>query len=451
MLKIAFLLIGPEAFRSRWYVLPILGALLMAVAVLTALDAISGQGGMTYLLVGMLFLVIGVFALVAALVSSDPGERRLGLLRAGLSLLAGGLMMASPFFSSHWVISVLFGVGLIVDGAIRLCVAVVVRIPRWRYSAMYAVAQLAAAVCLLWQWPLPNAGNIILGVALLIGLAGWLLMRMGFMLRTLEEEVAILMLPIFTGRGWHDHAPILIGEDPPRKPDDPPLMLHIWTPVGSANVVSRRPLLDRYIAAVDTDGVLSSGHVSLEMGPDLYISHYPDEEVERSDGDFMRTLAETSVLVRGRFIPSLAAEIADWCPPDVQIRLHRFSPRRLRAFWAGYRQDNSYNISNRNCAVAVAAALEAALEGTLAGRHPWLRLARLMLDPDLWLAAMVRGRAESMTWTPGFVLDYIRVVSRIVERREASWGDRLRGFMAAAGTRRSVPPVSAIDEKAVTP
>lgn len=440
MLKLAFLLIGPEAFRAQWQVLSLLGGLVIAAALLVMLDAVGGEGSLTYRLVGILFLINGLFSLLPGLVTGDRGQRRLRLLRACLSLLAGGLMLSSPFHSD-WVLAALFALGFTLDGAIRILIASVLRFPRWRHSALYGGAELCAALGLLLQWPLPHAGNIILMVALFIGLSGWALLRMGFMLRTLEEEVAILMLPIFAGRGWHDHAPILVGLDPPRVPDDPPLVLHIWTPAGSANVTSRRLVIDRYVAAIDANGAISTGHVSLEMPPDLYISHYPAVEIERSSDDFIRALnARPDNDVPGRFIPSFAVEVANWCPPDVQIRLNSFNPRRLRAFWAGYRQDNTYNVTNRNCAVVVAAALEAALEGALAGRHPWFRLLRLLADPDLWLAALMRERAQSVTWTPGLVQDYARVLARIVDRREAPWGQRLRGFVAQLRARRQSTP-----------
>ncbi len=85
----------------------------------------------------------------------------------------------------------------------------------------------------------------------------------------------------------------------------------------------------------------------------------------------------------------------------------------------------------------------------MAGRSPWLRLLRLLVDPDLWLAALVRGRAESMTWTPGFILDYARVLGRIVDRREAPWGARLRGFIAALRARRRGDMPLSTDDKAL--
>ncbi|MGC8200790.1 DUF308 domain-containing protein, partial [Salmonella enterica] len=81
--------------------------------------------------------------------------------------------------------------------------------------------------------------------------------------------------------GLHDGAPDLqaqlgAGAPAPAKPPSgaqPPLTVHVWTPAGSAKGPARRqPLIDRYIAAVDNQGVISTGHAALEILPELYIS-----------------------------------------------------------------------------------------------------------------------------------------------------------------------------------
>jgi hypothetical protein len=72
----------------------------------------------------------------------------------------------------------------------------------------------------------------------------------------------------------------------------------------------------------------------------------------------------------------------------------------------------------------VALALDAALEGSLGGRGMWLRSLRLLANPDLWLAAVLRARAETMTWTPGLVLDYARAMRRVVEPQRIGWYER---------------------------
>jgi hypothetical protein len=74
----------------------------------------------------------------------------------------------------------------------------------------------------------------------------------------------------------------------------------------------------------------------------------------------------------------------------------------------------------------VAVALEAALEGVLGERAVWRRFFGLMVDPDLWIAGVLRARAESGTWTPGLVLDYARALHAVVEPQRSPWRRRLQ-------------------------
>ena len=79
----------------------------------------------------------------------------------------------------------------------------------------------------------------------------------------------------------------------------------------------------------------------------------------------------------------------------------------MRAFWNAYRQDTTYNLTYRNCSSTVALALDCAIEGNLArhGVGPYLLL-RVLLTPELCIAAQLRHRARTMAWTPGILLDY---------------------------------------------
>jgi len=72
------------------------------------------------------------------------------------------------------------------------------------------------------------------------------------------------------------------------------LVIHVWTPSGTVDdTLVRNRLLNRYIAAVDINGVISAGHAALECGPEIYISHYPLDDIDRSAGDFVRLLRAT--------------------------------------------------------------------------------------------------------------------------------------------------------------
>ncbi len=117
--------------------------------------------------------------------------------------------------------------------------------------------------------------------------------------------------------------------------------------------------------------------------------------------------------------------------------------RRLKAYWAGYSQLNSYNVTNRNCSIAVAGGLESAFEGSLHCSYPWLRLLALLLTPALWQAAYIRSRAEHMCWTPGIVLDYARTLQRIIEPSHAGYPlkllDRLHDYAVGKDVKEVTP------------
>lgn len=428
MLKLAFLLIGPDAFKARWYALAGAGAFLLALAAALMTGLSPALTIATYLALGLGFLGSGLLMAVVALASAGP-RRWLALTRPMMSILAGLLILGTAF-ETGWLLSTAFAIAFILDGAFRILMTLLTRFTGWVTSIACGVAELVLAVMMLAGWPFSGAWNVPFCIGLFIGLSGWLLIRLGLLLRGLEDEAAILLLPVFSGRGWYDHAPVLIGEAPPRGPDDPPIVVRIWMPAGPDRTRAGRPVIDRYLGAQDDEGVFSGGHASLELAPDVYISHWPATDFDLNGRGLMTVFSSRADNdMAGSFQRSYDEEAADWRPADLRIEVHRFNPRRLKAFWAGYKQDATYNVTNRNCSVVVAAGLDAALEGVLAGRHPWLRLLGLMIDPDLWVAAMIRTRASSMTWTPGLVLDYVRTLVRIVERRDLSWGRRFRGFL----------------------
>lgn len=429
MLQLAFVLIGPQAFRSRWFVIVIAGGILaLLVVLMPALDLFAGLLGPAQIALGLLFVAHGLLALPALAEGGLSSRRLLDLAKAGGFLLLGALLLV-PSLWSPLTLALLFGAAFILDGLTRAATAILVRFAGWTIAVGCGLLEIVFAVVIVADWPLPRTDVIPLGVGLLLGLSAWLMIQLGLMLRTLEDEAAILNLPIFAGRGWYEHAPVLIGEEPPLAPDQPSLTVHVWTPTGSADKPERRLLIDRYIAAVDANGEVSTGHSALEVAPDVYISHYPAIDLKASAGAAVLH-SGTHNNMAGSFQPSYAAECADWCEADAHVAIRRYSPRRLRAFWIGYRQDSTYNLTARNCSTVVAAALDAALESTLACRRPWLGLLKLLLNPDLWAAAWVRSHALSGTWTPGLVLDYARALSRVVDHRDLSWGDRLRRFLS---------------------
>ncbi|MCY1304787.1 hypothetical protein D9M70_545560 [compost metagenome] len=95
-------------------------------------------------------------------------------------------------------------------------------------------------------------------------------------------------------------------------------------------------------------------------------------------------------------------------------------------FWNAYSQDRTYNLTARNCSTTVIQALDAALEGSSFTGRPLRDFLRIVCDPHFWMMRIVRGRAEAMTWTPGMVLDYTRLIYQVVEHSNRRWRRKLK-------------------------
>jgi uncharacterized membrane protein HdeD (DUF308 family) len=426
MVKLAMLLMGAAAMQRRWLVLTGVGIAWISLALLIIGDAADGVTVVATETFGVLLLIEGTIAGVAAVASAMRGGR-LVLVRALAFILFGLLILDFPW-NNDIANSLLFGLALLVDGIVRIAAAHVLRHPRWKLTVLGGSLEVALAALALSNWPVGYNKTVpfCIGVALL--LSGLAILRFGLLLRRLPPNASVTDLPLFRQRGWHPTFGIGEGLEWlfDARPEQP-LIVHVWTPTGSAKDAARRPVLDRYVAAVDRKGMVSTGHASLALSPALYISHYPQAETERSGGDFVRSLRATAENnVPGRFLESYEVEASHWFPADAHVAFHRCNTERLAAFWRGYSASNTYNLTNRNCSIVVAVALDAALEGVLADRKGWFSFLRLMVNPDLWFAAALRSRAEALTWTPGLILDYARALRRVVEpRRGISWRVRI--------------------------
>lgn len=411
MIRLALLLLGPEFIRTRWRVLAAIGVLWALLGGVLLWDAIAGAVWFPYQLFGYFLILEALVTLVAT--TSNLGTQT--VLRKGraVAFFILGLLIIDPRPITDVIVSVIFGLVFLVDGGFRISAAWVVRFPHWPVAILVGVFELTSAVLIFMPQPIVYVATIpyCLGAGMLMSGIGAVLMALR--LRRLPRGT-ILSLLFAQGNikgkdtlmpspdATHDHEGPVTG--------GPPLTIHVWTPVGSAKEVLPQPLVDRYIAAVDGHGVISTGHAALELAPDLYISHYPDKEIDHSPDDF-RTLLRASAEnnVRGRFQPSYALESAGWCPSTAQVQFDRYDNARLRAFWKVYSLDNTYNLTNRNCSSTVATALEASLEGTLGRKGPSINaFLSSMCNPELWVASQLRKHAQAMAWTPGLVLDYAR-------------------------------------------
>lgn len=415
MFQIITLLLGRDIIQRRGLIVAVVGWAWLMLGTVIMIDALDGHTWVRPHLFGYLIIPEGIVSIIAAF-GRRGTARKLRIIK-GIALLIGAALILSHYPGHNFILAIALGLAFLVDGAMRIASAYVVRFPGWRKSLVAGVLEILIAIITLEPWPTWYEATIGFNVSIILIISGLALIRIAKRIRELRPDAPIsalftddLVLPAF------DLGP----SDPQANRGD--LVVHVWTPTGSASTPLHRAPVDRYIAAVDQNGVISTGHAALEMA-NIYVSHYPAAEIERSPDDFRRALRATSDNdVPGRFLPSYQEEAAGWCPSTVQVIFKNFRADRLRAFWSAYSQDTTYNLTHRNCSSTVANALDAALEGILA-QHPGkaVSVLKMITSPELWAASLIRERAESMAWTPGLVLDYARALNALVHPEPFNW------------------------------
>jgi uncharacterized membrane protein HdeD (DUF308 family) len=415
MVHLALLLIGAKALQPHWRTLVALGVFCMAFGAVLVADVWNGVDIFTIDVVGAVLFFYGLIDLGAALF--------IGARRSSAAIVRGLVFMVCGFLAYNFPAdrnlgaTVILGTAFALDGALRILTAVTVRFHTWRWALAGAIGELILAVLVFADWPLHHHLTAPFCLGLAVAMTGLAFFRIGRQLRHLPPGASVTALPLFSHLNWHARTPLPNPDSAAPWSHAAPLTVYVWTPTGSALDPLRRPLVDRYVAAVDRKGVISTGHSALDCPPELYVSHYPGVEIDHSPTDFTHMLRATSENdIRGRFLPSHEAEVADWCPPDRHIEFHRYNRNALRQFWSDYSRDDTYNLTRRNCSSTVVMALDAAIEGVFSHERPGPRLLRLFLDPNMYLLALLRGRAESMTWTPGLVLDYAARLQAVTQR-----------------------------------
>jgi uncharacterized membrane protein HdeD (DUF308 family) len=446
MVKLILILLGTDFLRNRWRSLMVAGALLSLLGIGVLIDALDGALGFPISWVGWLLLAEGLVTLSVAW-SGVGGQRRLRYAK-GITFVVAAVLILEGSHHGHFILSVLIGAVFLSDGVLQAASALVVRYRRWRTAIGFAIFEVALAIFMFQPYPTHYIGTVPYCIGALCIFAGWNLILIALRVRKLTRNPALSgetdaataslenahdapALPAFDKHEW----------DGPPADDEPALTVHVWTPVGSSKQeVQRRLLVDRYIAAVDRNGVISTGHAALESPGGIYVSLYPAIEIDRSPGDFARLLRATRENdVPGMFQPSYAIESKAWCPSTVRVRIRNYDPLRLERFWRIYKEDATYNLTHRNCSSSVSRALEAALEGAAGrlygARAGWGALFRMIVTPELWVAAQIRKRAVTMAWTPGLTLDYARALSMIADPRPYAWHKVAR--LAIATMRRA--------------
>ncbi len=427
MMRLTLILLGIDFLRSHWRGLRRFGWVTLIAGVVLFLDALDGALFFPIELFASLLLFEGGATLMVAH-SGMGGQRILRYVKGAAFSLAAVLILAGNH-DGNFLLSIIFGLLFLFDGALQIASAVVVRYQRWRPALWGGIVEIVLALFFFQPWPSNYAGTVPYCLGLVLAFAGWNL----FILANRVKRAAAN--PGLKGEEFMAETdtppPAVVEWSGPPDDDEKALTVHIWTPVGSAaSEAVPRPLISRYIAAVDRNGVISTGHAALESPGGIYISLYPAVQIDRSPDAFARTLRATPENdVPGQFQPDYATESVQWCPSTRKVRIRNYSEARLAAFWAHYRKDESYNLTHRNCSSTVARALEAALEGSVGrlwqSRGFWMAMGKLMSTPELWVALQLCKRAETMAWTPGLVLDYARALSMLADPRPTGWFNTL--------------------------
>lgn len=437
MVRLVLILLGVEYLRKRWRAITAIGALSAAAGLVVLIDLADGVQYFPLRPFAYFLLFEGLATLTVAW-TGVGGQRILRYVKGLAFAGSAGLVMAGHHHG-NFVLSMIFGTLFLVDGALQSASAVVVRYRRWRVALMGGLLEIGIAIFFYQPYPTHYVGTIpfFLGMALVFG--GWNLIVVASRVRRLTRNPAFNVskhaalspdLPAGNAASGQLEAhakPATFVRDGPPRDDEKALTVHVWTPIGSAKARAQRQLLvDRYIAAVDVNGVISTGHAALETPEGIYISLYPGVEIDRSPDEFGKLLRATRENdIPGVFQANYSSEAQAWCESTVKVRIRNYDPVRLCAFWEDYRRNTTYNLTHRNCSSTVSRALEAAIEGSVGYFHGrdrgWSALLRILSTPELWVAAQIRKRAATMAWTPGLALDYARALSMLVDPRPYGW------------------------------
>jgi uncharacterized membrane protein HdeD (DUF308 family) len=453
MVRLVMILLGVDYLRTRWRELLAVGFLSTVLGVVIFCDALDGALWFPIIPFAGLLLLEG-FATLAVAWTGIGGQRTLRYVKGVTFIASAGLVLAGGVHG-NFILSLIFGTLFLADGTLQIIAAALVRYRTWKVAIAGGVLEIAIAIFFYQPYPDHYAGTIAYCVAFGLLFGGWNMTLLAMRVRRMatnpvvadekraEHKVAAMEAAGAKAAAAAPAAPPEIstqiptqdGSKPPcsnaidsrPEPHEHVLTIHVWTPVGSAKSQARRqPIIDRYIAAVDRNGAISTGHAALESAEGVYISLYPAIEIERSPDEFSRILRATRDNdVPGVYQPDYETESKAWCPSTRQVRIHNYDAERLERFWSEYRRTTTYNLTYRNCSSTVAKALEAAIEGASArawGKdRGWKPLLHIAVTPELWVAAQVRKRAATMAWTPGLTLDYARALSMLADPHPSGW------------------------------
>jgi len=427
MVRLVLVLLGVDYLRRRTAGMYWLGFLFVLAGLVLLVDSLDNDHYFPLSVFAGLLAVGGIGALAIGALST--GGLRIGRMIEGIVfVIAASLVMTGHQHGGFWL-SMIFGTLFLIDGLLQCLSATVVRYPRWRGALWGGLCEIAIAISFYSPYPFGYSGAVPYALGLALMFVGWGMLWLAVRVRLLPEGTSVEQLmhgalykPVAAEPGAAADAPA-----GPLDGGEPELVVHVWLPAGTVRQVplQRRPLIDRYVAAVDAKGAVWTGHVAMNAPGGPYISLDPATPMKRSLQGMRMLHAAAYNNVIGHFQSDYETDARLRGPSTERIRIRNFDASRLRRFWHHYRQDTTYNLTRRNCAVSVARALEAGVEGAVSRLHGsdpgWHLFFTLLLMPELWVAAQIRKRAKTMAWTPGLVLDYARALGMLVDPPSIGW------------------------------
>jgi uncharacterized membrane protein HdeD (DUF308 family) len=320
VIQIVLLLFGVEFVRTKAKYLMLIGILWGVLGVSIFIDGLDGVTYFPLRVFGTLLLVESLITLSIA--SSGVGAQKAVLYFKGAIFCSVSILILSNRAYSNLLLAIVFGFAFFVIGLFIISSAWVVRYPHWKNAMLGGIAQIIFALFMFSPYPTHYKATVPVFLGTLMLISGINTARLALRARQISEGASIfdLLAPSNIQNDLTKHQ-VSLTSDSSNADFIGPLTVHIWTPVGTANTSPiHRPVINRYIAAVDADGVISTGHAALELSPDIYISLYPESDIDRSPSEFLNILKATQDNnVPGVFQPNYATEAANWCESDRKI------------------------------------------------------------------------------------------------------------------------------------
>ena len=169
----------------RWTI-PLVIGILLILAGIFALGASVLTSLVTVLYVGILLVIVGLLEIISAFRVRHTGGFLVYLLAGLLAVVVGALFLYRPLISLASVTLMIAGY-LFASGLFRGLVALIERYPRWGWDLAYAAVALALGGYVAASWPLSSLWVVgtVVGVEILV--RGIALVAASWMLRDIEH------------------------------------------------------------------------------------------------------------------------------------------------------------------------------------------------------------------------------------------------------------------------